>query len=385
MTEEMHTQVREILGAEIDPIFFEVAALIDNKAVGGSKFLPWLLAYKYSAQEVKTLCALPDENWKPELGELCVSQEFADKVGLDLYDIKDFLVRAYLGGEVKPDPVYGPSLQKDRIEWVDLQPNPYWAERLPRAYYECLNLYLATEMQPHMDKTIEAAKAAGKPTATARIIPRYDSVKDFPNLQPTENYKTVLMTRQKLTVQNCPCRFRVEEAHSDMHVCVEANKAATQLINMGASRPYSWKETFDLVQAAGKRHPVLQTGRVGDTIENFSNILCNCDVRYCGIFKNYMRLETPLAASDYVQKSRFRANVNPDICIRCGKCISERCMFKAIKNIYDPVLGKEVYKVEESVCMGCGNCVETCPSGALKMIEVDPPEVLATTLENKLY
>lgn len=90
---------------------------------------------------------ITDENWKPELGELCVSQEFADKVGLDLYDIKDFLVRAYLGGEVKPDPVYGPSLQKDRIEWVDLQPNPYWAERLPRAYYECLNLYLATEMQ----------------------------------------------------------------------------------------------------------------------------------------------------------------------------------------------------------------------------------------------
>ena len=60
-------------------------------------------------------------------------------------------------------------------------------------------------------------------------------------------------------------------------------------------------------------------------------------------------------------------------------------MFKAIKNIYDPVLGKEAYKVEESLCMGCGNCVETCPSGALKMIEVDPPEVLATTLENKLY
>ena len=32
--------------------------------------------------------------------------------------------------------------------------------------------------------------------------------------------------------------------------------------------------------------------------------------------------------------------------------------------------------VNESTCMGCGCCVETCPTGALKMKLVDPPEAL---------
>ena len=51
-------------------------------------------------------------------------------------------------------------------------------------------------------------------------------------------------------------------------------------------------------------------------------------------------------------------------------------MFDAIHKKFIRDYGDEALFVNESTCMGCGCCVETCPTGALKMKLVDPPEAL---------
>lgn len=68
--------------------------------------------------------------------------------------------------------------------------------------------------------------------------------------------------------------------------------------------------------------------------------------------------------------------MNPEKCIDCGLCYKKRCMFDAIHKKFIRDYGDEALFVNESTCMGCGCCVETCPTGALKMKLVDPPEAL---------
>lgn len=51
-------------------------------------------------------------------------------------------------------------------------------------------------------------------------------------------------------------------------------------------------------------------------------------------------------------------------------------MFNAIQFKYYIEKGIHGRWVNETQCMGCGSCVLTCPTGALSMKLVDPPESL---------
>ena len=58
-----------------------------------------MLAHKMSPEEARVIDALPDKDWTtPEVGELKVSKSFAEKLGMDKYEIDhrlwiDFLVQ----------------------------------------------------------------------------------------------------------------------------------------------------------------------------------------------------------------------------------------------------------------------------------------------------
>ena len=237
-----------------------------------------------------------------------------------------------------------------------------------------------------MEASTEASRV-GNPDwvnpSGGRILPRYDSVKDFPELLPIENYKTVLQSCELLTIIECPCRFRHPETEKNPFVCVEANDAAKLLIDMGFSRQYSWKEVFDIVQKAGKKEPFVHTARNNDMMDetntritSYSNVLCNCNVTACGVLSNMHNYGSTQKPWDYYTKSRFRAQIDLDKCIDCGLCEKSRCMFGAIQTKYYVDKGVHGRCVNETQCMGCGCCVETCPTGALTMKLVDPPESL---------
>jgi Pyruvate/2-oxoacid:ferredoxin oxidoreductase delta subunit len=374
MDKEMLDQVNKILQREIDPIYFNVTKKIAPN-YPNSRYIPWLLAHKLTPQEAGVLDALPDENWTPEIGELRVSQAFADKLGMEKPDVDDIILKCYYGAEVIHDPEKGPILRVDTVQWMDLQHHPVWRDKNGPAYYQVLERMLDDEFSPHLDDEIDERKKKGL-YGLFRIIPRYDSVKDCPDLLPAENYKIILQTREVLTLMECPCRFRHPEAQENIGVCVTGNTSAKGLIRMGMTRQYSWKEVFDTVQKAGKKEPFIQTTRAGDKLEDIKDVLCNCNVRSCGMFKNHFTYGTRHKPWDYALKSRFRAELDIEKCINCGLCKNKRCMFNAIQEKYYRETGKQGLYVNETQCMGCGCCVETCPTGALKMKLVDPPEAL---------
>jgi ferredoxin len=374
MDKELLEQVNSILEKELDPVYYEVASKL-APTLPNSRYIPWLLAHKMTPEEAMVINALPDPDWTPKVGELKVSQAFADRLGMDKAELDAQMVDRYYSAEVIRDPEKGCVLRTDIVQWMDLQHHPLWRERNGRAYYQVIAMFLDDELSPQQDKGIDQRKREGL-LGKARIIPRYDSVKDFPELLPVEDYKKVLQSREIITIMECPCRYRHPEAGQNLMVCVDANDTARELVRLGMARQYSWKEAFDIIQKAGRKEPFIQTSRAGDKLEELFDVLCNCHVQTCGMFRNHFVYGTRHKPWDYAMKSRFRAVLDIDKCIACGLCKNKRCMFGAIQTKYYRNKGTQGLYVNETQCMGCGCCVETCPSGALTMKLVDPPEAL---------
>lgn len=385
MEQELREQVNQILQKNLDEVYFSVAEKILNDHPK-SRYLPWMLAHKMSPEEARVIDALPDKDWTPEVGELKVSKSFAEKLGMDKYEIDAQIMDRFFSADVMSDPEQGPIIRPDPVQWMDLQHSPVWRERNGRAYYIVLQLFLEDELAPRMETVTKAARV-GNPDyvnpSGGRIVPHYESVKDFPELLPIENYKKILQSCEMLTVMECPCRFRHPETGDDMFVCVEADDAAKLLIDMGLSRQYSWKEVFEVIQKAAKKQAFVHVARNNDMMDETntnivsrSNVLCNCTVTDCGVLSNMHDYGSSLKPWDYYTKSRFRAHIDVEKCINCGLCSKKRCMFNAIQFKYYIEKGIHGRWVNETQCMGCGSCVLTCPTGALSMKLVDPPESL---------
>ncbi len=93
--------------------------------------------------------------------------------------------------------------------------------------------------------------------------------------------------------------------------------------------------------------------------QNVDHFICNC----CGCCCQTMPILIKHGVS-VVEPSRFRAEVNADLCIACGEC-EQRCYVGAAR-----LTGDNYSTVDPEKCIGCGVCQVTCPSGAIKMIEV---------------
>ena len=79
--------------------------------------------------------------------------------------------------------------------------------------------------------------------------------------------------------------------------------------------------------------------------------------------------------------SNFKASLDPDGCIGCGKCIS-RCQTQALiladVSKKQPEQGRPKPRLNPHRCIGCGNCVPACPTMALTIVprvsQVRPPK-----------
>lgn len=89
--------------------------------------------------------------------------------------------------------------------------------------------------------------------------------------------------------------------------------------------------------------------------------LCNCEYPVCGAIK---------ARRDYGLKVLIKGHsvaiVDNSLCTGCGKCV-ERCQFGAI-NI-GPSLDRA--QVDPFKCFGCALCATGCPNGAITMVPRD--------------
>lgn len=164
--------------------------------------------------------------------------------------------------------------------------------------------------------------------AMMRVIPVESAIKDIPDTEPWEHLSYYLDKYDTYSVSDCSCRQsrRVLNegcGHLEKDICIQMGTGAEYYIRTGRGRQVSRKEVEGILKFAeenGLMHEMPHTDGVGE-----SAAICNC----CGCACFSMRLATLFNTPDGI-RSNFTAVSDPEKCVACGQCV-ENCPTNALR------------------------------------------------------
>ncbi|MGH4120871.1 FAD-dependent oxidoreductase [Clostridium sp.] len=162
-----------------------------------------------------------------------------------------------------------------------------------------------------------------------RVVPVESSIKDIPNVNDYEKLSYYLDKYDLFSVSPCSCRSSrriIGEGcgHLEEDMCVQMGKGAEYYIRTGRARKITREEALIIIKRAeenGLMHNMPNVEEAGE-----SAAICNC----CSCSCFGLRVGLLYGARDVI-RSNF------------------------------------VAKIDETKCVACGQCVETCPGNALKL------------------
>ncbi|MDD3726396.1 MAG: ATP-binding protein [Candidatus Ratteibacteria bacterium] len=95
-----------------------------------------------------------------------------------------------------------------------------------------------------------------------------------------------------------------------------------------------------------------------------SKVMVDCDVDAANL---YILLH-PEIEKEEIFKGGYEAEIDEDICIRCGKCLAI-CRFEAVKTVKDNKGTIDRIVIDPFSCEGCGACTYGCPVEAISINE----------------
>ncbi len=196
--------------------------------------------------------------------------------------------------------------------------------------------------------------------------------REIPNKQESLHYEqvsSIIKNAQSFMVNECICKKEQgllgKPCDKPLEVCMAFAPITGVFEDSPTGRVISKEEAFALLNKAEEAGLVHLTWNV----ENGHFFICNCCGCCCGVLRSINELG--LNASDVIN-SYYYAEIDPDKCTVCGTCMDERCQVGAIEEV------EETYRVIKDKCIGCGLCVTTCPSDAVRLVrktneEIEPP------------
>jgi ferredoxin len=198
------------------------------------------------------------------------------------------------------------------------------------------------------------------PLEAARQLVMVNEALTLPDLEHIIPYPRardlILRNPDHIVVIDCPCRSAREHPCLPLDVCLVVGEPFASFVvqhHPEKARRISSQEAVEILQAEDARGHVHHAF-FKDAMLNRFYAICNCCSCCCGAMQAQRRGSPMLISSGYVAK------VDQEICLGCGECEST-CQFEAI------AVPDGTAQVDESACMGCGICVEHCPNQALSL------------------
>lgn len=198
-------------------------------------------------------------------------------------------------------------------------------------------------------------EAYASETKAFRYIPVGKTIK--PEIQAVYPYHMMESVIQKATVFavcHCSCRMiarlRGRGCEHPTEVCVKFDEIAEYVIKRELGREITRQEAQEIVmqsEEAGLVHFV--DNAIGDIKHN-----CNCCGCACWNVGSIKRRKIP---RDMLMATYFIRETDESVCNGCGECV-EACPVDAIR------MEGDFPRVDEDWCIGCGICVANCPSEA---------------------
>lgn len=201
-----------------------------------------------------------------------------------------------------------------------------------------------------------------------KVIPAWKAMDRSPDrgeLLIEENIKELIRGADPVAVVPCPCRRSIRRCELPVNVCLHFNRGAEYAINRGAGRRILAEEAIAIAgeaEEAGLVHTWASS-----TPEKLTAI-CSCCRECCDIFGIGMEVGN---IERVLQKSRFRAAVDQELCTGCQDCV-DRCFFKAIEMEKTPQSRKFKATIDEGKCYGCGLCAIVCEPEAIVLKLAQP-------------
>jgi electron transport complex protein RnfB len=204
-----------------------------------------------------------------------------------------------------------------------------------------------------------------------RVIPMEKTIPLNIEVMPYERASTYIENAQSWGVLPCICRVQKRLIgqgckHSEEN-CLVFSQIPKAFDRTDAIRAISKEEALGILVDAGKEGLVHSTGNVQKGV----TYICNCCTCSCGVLRGIAEF----GELNAVGRSDFYVSVDETLCTGCGVCI-DGCQFKALEINED----KSVCGVNLVRCYGCGLCVSACALGALSLVqkpavEIEPPPV----------
>jgi NADPH-dependent glutamate synthase beta subunit-like oxidoreductase/ferredoxin len=161
-----------------------------------------------------------------------------------------------------------------------------------------------------------------------RVIPIASSIDGTSKVVEAEKVDQYLENARLISVSDCSCRTSREEmgegcGHLKEDMCIQLDDAAELYIRTGRGREIDIieaKEIMRKAEANGLMHQIPNTEGEGHT-----HAICNC----CGCSCYALRAATMYSNPDMV-RSNFTTTVDPDKCVGCGECV-DYCPTNAIR------------------------------------------------------
>jgi ferredoxin len=146
-----------------------------------------------------------------------------------------------------------------------------------------------------------------------------------------------------------------------LEICMTFNTSADSLIRHGYAREVDVAEGLALLDEARGRDLV----QFGENVRDGVNFICNC----CGCCCEAMIAARKFGMLNPVHTTNFLPVVDDTVCNGCGKCVNA-CPVEAM-SLVSANEGRSpkarLAQLAEDVCLGCGVCVGTCARGALSL------------------
>lgn len=197
-----------------------------------------------------------------------------------------------------------------------------------------------------------------------RVIPVYETVRNPMEIRPFESASEIVNSMQSWGVQDCICRKQKaligEACGHPIDVCMVMDPRP----NAFERSPVIHTLTHD--EAMGTLRRAAEAGLVHSVSNSAEGMyyICNCCTCSCGILRGMAEL----GIANVVASSAFVNQVDEVVCNGCEDCI-QSCQFKALS--MDGLLAS----VDVTRCTGCGVCVVACSTGALGLLRRPESEV----------
>lgn len=230
-------------------------------------------------------------------------------------------------------------------QYVDLLVNRIMPRLGPRGRRRLADRYRGKVLTPEQSRAI---------ITLDREVPLQDLEQVIPH--PTAR-QIVLDAPADIAVLECACRLARPDPCWPTQVCLLVGATFVDFLlehHPGTSRRLTQEEALQLLAEEHERGHLHSAWFKDATMGRFYAI-CNCCKCCCGGIESMLRYGAPMMAS-----SGYVAQVDETLCAGCGACV-EACPFEAVH--LDGTAA-----VDREACMGCGVCEAKCPKGAMSLV-----------------